>query len=160
MLYDFQVDRLNGTPVSLSDYRGKVLLIVNTASECGLTPQYKGLQELHDSYQAQGLKVLGFPSNDFGAQEPGSNEQIGQFCSANYGVGFDMFAKLPVKGEAQAPLYQYLTTQPGVEGEIRWNFDKFLVDRAGKVIKRFHPKTEPTDPEVIKAVQEALKAQG
>lgn len=158
MLYDFKVNRLNGTPVTLSDYSGKVLLIVNTASECGLTPQYKGLQELHDSYQAQGLKVLGFPSNDFGAQEPGSDEQIGQFCSANYGVSFDMFAKIPVKGEGQAPLYQYLTSQPGVEGEIRWNFDKFLVDRSGKVVKRFHPKTEPTDPEVLAAIQEALKA--
>ncbi|MBO9541087.1 glutathione peroxidase [bacterium] len=158
MLYDFQVKRLNGTPVTLSDYRGKVLLIVNTASECGLTPQYKGLQELHEAYQAQGLQVLGFPSNDFGAQEPGTNEQIGQFCAANYGVGFDMFAKIPVKGESQAPLYQYLTSQPGAEGEIRWNFDKFLVDRSGKVIKRFHPKTEPTDPEIVTAIQEALKA--
>ncbi|MNY49011.1 hypothetical protein D3C86_1843960 [compost metagenome] len=136
-----------------------MLLIVNTASECGLTPQYRGLQELHETYQAQGLKVLGFPSNDFGAQEPGSNEAIAQFCSANYGVGFDMFGKIPVKGEAQAPLYRYLTSQPGAEGEIRWNFDKFLVDRTGKVIKRFHPKTEPTDPEVIEAIQEALAAE-
>ncbi len=155
----FVVKDIDGNEVPLSRYRGKVLLIVNVASRCGLTPQYQDLQELHRRYADQGLAILGFPANEFGAQEPGTNAEIKQFCTANYGVEFDMFAKVVVKGDGQCGLYSFLTSDernPGYGGEIRWNFTKFLVDREGKVIARFEPRTRPSDAKVAQAIQRAL----
>lgn len=156
---DFKVNNLTGSPVDLSQYKGKVVLIVNTASQCGLTPQYKGLQALHEQYKDQGLAVLGFPANDFGAQEPGTNAEIGEFCSRNYQVSFDLFAKSAVKGAHKTPLYQYLTskqTNPKFGGEITWNFEKFLIGRDGQVVARFAPKVKPQSPEVVKAIEAEL----
>ena len=145
-VYDFTVADIHGKPVDLARYRGRVLLIVNTASECGFTPQYKGLQQLYDKYHARGLDVLGFPCNQFGAQEPGDEQAIETFCEVNYGVAFPMFAKVDVNGDDAAPLYRYLkSAKPGLLGSeaIKWNFTKFLVDRDGRVVERFAPKTEP-----------------
>lgn len=145
-IYQLSVDRLQGGTQSLADYAGKVLLIVNTASECGFTPQYAGLEALHQRYGEQGLVVLGFPCNQFGAQEPGSAEEIGAFCEKNYGVGFPMFAKIEVNGEHAHPLYRYLKEHArGVLGSeaIKWNFTKFLVDRDGEVVDRYAPTTTP-----------------
>lgn len=157
---NFKMKSLDGKDVDLARYQGKVLLIVNVASECGLTPQYKGLQMLHDKYAGQGLVVLGVPANEFGQQEPGSNEDIAKFCSKNYGVKFDMLAKVVVKGDGQAPLYQHLTskeTNPKFGGDITWNFTKFLVDRNGNVSARFDPDVEPDAEAVTKAIEGALK---
>ncbi|MEY4654436.1 MAG: hypothetical protein RI884_3017 [Pseudomonadota bacterium] len=145
-LYDFEVTRIDGQPVPLADYRGKVKLIVNTASACGFTPQFAGLQTLHATYAERGLAVLGFPCNQFGKQDPGSNESIGQFCQRNYGVSFPMMAKVDVNGDDAAPLYRWLTAQaPGVLGTraIKWNFTKFLVGRDGRVIRRYAPMHAP-----------------
>lgn len=155
-ILNFNVKRLDGTPADLNEYKGKVVLIVNTASECGLTPQYAGLERLHEKYKDRGLAVLGFPSNDFGAQEPGSDPQIAEFCKANYGVEFDMFSKVAVKGPEKAPLYQTLTATPGFSGEIEWNFEKFLLGRDGAVIARFKPPVEPESAEVVQAIESAL----
>ena len=141
-VYAFEANLNDGTVKKLADYRGQVLLIVNTASACGFTPQYEGLEALHKKYHAQGLRVLGFPSNDFGAQEPGSDADIKTFCSRNFGVSFELFAKVPVKGPAQHPLYKFLTTESGHNGAIAWNFAKFLVDREGRVVERYGPDTE------------------
>ncbi|MGN6804433.1 MAG: glutathione peroxidase [Trinickia sp.] len=149
-LYEFTARELGGEPVSLERYRDKVLLIVNTASECGFTPQYAGLQRLHDRYAARGFEVLGFPCNQFGKQEPGDAAQIGSFCEKQYGVAFPMFEKIDVKGPNAHPLYRYLTRQaPGVLGTrwIKWNFTKFLVDRSGRVVKRYAPATKPEELE-------------
>ena len=155
---DFNMNTIDGKPVQLSGYQGKVVLMVNVASQCGYTPQYAGLQELHNRYAAKGLRILGFPSNDFGAQEPGSNAQIAQFCQQNYGVKFDMFSKITVVGRAQHPLYKYLTsaTDPRFRGEVEWNFEKFLVGRDGKVIGRFRSPVEPLSGQMVKAVEDAL----
>ncbi|MGI4814791.1 MAG: glutathione peroxidase [Janthinobacterium lividum] len=145
-IYSFNAVALDGRPIDFARYRGKVLLIVNTASQCGFTPQYKGLQELADTYAARGFEVLGFPCNQFGKQEPGDAEQIGDFCKQNYGVSFQMFSKIDVNGENAAPLYRYLTgAAPGVLGleGIKWNFTKFLIDREGNVVKRYAPITKP-----------------
>ena len=144
-LYDFSAKNLAGKDVSLGDYRGQVLLIVNTASKCGFTPQYAGLEKLYEELHPKGLTVLGFPCNQFGAQEPGSATEIEQFCQVNYGVSFPMFAKIDVNGPHTHPLYQYLKREkPGLlSGRIKWNFTKFLVDRAGKVVARFAPTTKP-----------------
>ncbi len=145
-IYDFDARRIDGEPVRLADYRGKVLLVVNTASQCGFTPQFAGLEELHAKYAGQGLVVLGFPSNQFGGQDPGSNEEIGAFCTRNYGVSFPMMEKIEVKGAGAAPLYQWLTKEkPGLLGStaIKWNFTKFLVGRDGQVIKRYAPLDKP-----------------
>ena len=145
-IYSFSAETLGGKTVSLDTYSGKVLLIVNTASECGFTPQYKGLQELYERYSARGLEVLGFPCNQFGKQEPGDAEQIASFCEQNYGVSFPMFAKIDVNGENAHPLFKYLTEEaPGVLGTegIKWNFTKFLVDREGNVVNRFGSVTKP-----------------
>ncbi len=145
-IYQLSVDRLQGGTQTLADYAGKVLLIVNTASECGFTPQYAGLEALHQRYGEQGLVVLGFPCNQFGAQEPGSAEEIGAFCEKNYGVSFPMFAKIEVNGEHAHPLYRYLKEHArGVLGSeaIKWNFTKFLVDRDGEVVDRYAPSTTP-----------------
>ncbi len=147
-LYDFEVTRIDGLPVPLAQYRGQVLLIVNTASACGFTPQFAGLQSLHDQYAGRGLTVLGFPCNQFGRQDPGSNESIGQFCQRHYGVTFPMMAKVDVNGGAAAPLYQWLTRQArGVLGTraIKWNFTKFLVGRDGAVIRRYAPMHTPAN---------------
>ncbi|MDR5787560.1 MULTISPECIES: glutathione peroxidase [unclassified Caballeronia] len=145
-IYGFSAETLDGATVSLDKYRGKVLLIVNTASECGFTPQYQGLQEVYRQYAARGFEVLGFPCNQFGKQEPGDAGQIGAFCEQNYGVTFPMFAKIEVNGSNAHPLYKYLKDkEPGLLGieAIKWNFTKFLVDRSGKVIKRYAPQTKP-----------------
>jgi glutathione peroxidase len=159
-LYDFTLDSIDGKPTSLGAYEGKVLLLVNVASKCGYTPQYQGLQALHEKYSAQGLVVLGIPANNFGKQEPGTNEEIKQFCARTYSVTFPMFAKVSVAGDDKAPLYQYLTdasANPSTGGEIKWNFTKFLVDRNGKIIQRFESKVEPLSPEMTAAIEKALK---
>ncbi|EKF73859.1 glutathione peroxidase [Alcanivorax hongdengensis A-11-3] len=145
-IYDFQAHTLGGEEKSLADFRGKVLLIVNTASKCGFTPQYKGLEALYDTYKDQGLEILGFPCNQFGKQEPGGAEEIGAFCEKNYGVSFTMFDKIDVNGDGTHPLYQYLKQEAtGVLGSksIKWNFTKFLINRDGKVLKRYAPTDKP-----------------
>jgi glutathione peroxidase len=145
-VYDFSADRLTGGTQSLADYRGRPMLIVNTASECGFTPQYAGLQALHEAYGGRGLAVLGFPCNQFGKQEPGEAEEIAGFCATNYGVGFPMFAKVEVNGPGAHPLFEHLKAEaPGLLGtrRIKWNFTKFLVDREGRVRARFAPSTKP-----------------
>lgn len=147
-IYDFRVKTIRGEEQSLADYKGKVLLIVNTASKCGFTPQYKELQELYEQYRDRGFVVLGFPCNQFGHQEPGTEEEIEQFCQVNYGVTFPMFAKVDVNGENAHPLFQYLKEKaPGVLGTkvIKWNFTKFLVDRNGNVVARFASQTKPSE---------------
>lgn len=157
---NFTMNSLDGKPVELSRYQGKVVLIVNVASECGLTPQYKQLQELHKKYAGQGLAVLGFPANEFGAQEPGTNQQIADFCKKNYGVEFDMFAKVVVQGKDQCALFRHLTskeTNPKFSGPIGWNFEKFLLNRQGEIVARFKPDVEPDAKEVVAAIEAELK---
>jgi glutathione peroxidase len=149
---------IDGRPIDLSKYRGRVVLMVNVASECGYTPQYAGLQDLHQKYTTKGLSILGFPANEFGAQEPGTNAEIAQFCKQNYGVEFDMFAKIVVKGAGQAPLYRYLTSHPKFRGEVAWNFEKFLIGRNGEVIGRFKSEIEPLSREMVAAIETALAA--
>ncbi|HLX03453.1 MAG TPA: glutathione peroxidase [Trinickia sp.] len=149
-IYQFTARRLGGESIGLDCYRDKVLLIVNTASECGFTPQYAGLQKLHQQYAARGFEVLGFPCNQFGKQEPGDAAQIGTFCEKNFGVTFPLFDKIDVKGPNAHPLYRYLTGEaPGFLGlkAIKWNFTKFLVDRKGGIVKRYAPKTKPEEIE-------------
>jgi len=158
-IYEIELPRLSGKPARLSEYAGKVVLAVNTASKCGLTPQFTGLQALHDRYTDRGFTVLGFPSNQFFNQEPGSAEQIQEFCTINYGVTFPMFAKLDVKGSHQHPLYAILTEFPdasGKAGNVTWNFEKFLIGRDGRVVRRFRPKVLPEDPAVIEAIEALL----
>lgn len=159
---DFTVKDIDGKDVKLADqYAGKVLLIVNTASKCGYTPQYEDLEAVYKKYHDKGFEVLAFPSNDFGAQEPGSETEIKEFCSTKYNVTFPLFSKIPVKGEAKAPLYAYITDtakNPSTGGEIKWNFTKFLVDRDGKIIARYEPKVKPTDAEVTGAIEKVLEA--
>src|SRR6202790_5077122 len=159
-VHDFTMDLLNGTPTPLANFKGKVLLVVNVASQCGYTYQYEGLQALYMKYKDQGLVVAGFPANNFGAQEPGTNAEIGAFCKSKFGVTFPMFSKISVKGADKAPLYQFLTdskANPKTGGEIQWNFTKFLVDRDGRVIQRFEPDVEPLSKEIETAVEAALK---
>jgi glutathione peroxidase len=155
-LYDFSANTLDGKPRNLKDYQGKAVLVVNTASQCGLTPQYAGLEQLHKDYSAKGLAVLGFPCNQFGAQEPGSAGEIGAFCQKNYGVSFQMFDKVEVNGAGAHPLYQWLTSSaPGAKGPaIEWNFGKFLIGRDGRIIKRYAPTTEPKD--IAADIEQAL----
>ena len=158
---NFTVNDIIGRPVNLSKYQGKVVLIVNTASECGYTYQYEGLQALHKRYGARGLSILGFPSNDFGQQEPGTNSEIQQFCKANYGVEFDMFSKVDVLGAAKLPLFAYLTsstTNPRFAGEIGWNFEKFLIGRDGQILGRYLSAVEPMSAELTGAIDTALTA--
>jgi glutathione peroxidase len=152
--HDFDATTIAGQPKKLSDYAGKVLFIVNVASECGLTPQYDGLEKLHERYASQGLAVIGFPANEFGRQEPGSNEQIQEFCRTKFGVKFDMMGKVVVKGAGSHPLFAWLTSETG--GDIKWNFGKFLVGKKGEILARFEPTVEPTSPEITSAIEKAL----
>jgi glutathione peroxidase len=155
---NFTMNSIGGKPVDLSKYQGRVVLMVNVASQCGYTPQYAGLEELHKKYAGKGLSILGFPANDFGAQEPGTNGEIAQFCKQNYGVEFDMFSKVVVNGQGQTPLYKYLTNLPKFRGDVAWNFEKFLVGRNGEVIARFRSEIEPDSREMVGAIEAALAA--
>ncbi len=177
-IYDFSVNRIDGNKISLSDFKGKVALIVNVASKCGLTPQYEALEKIYSKYYEKGFEVLGFPANEFGAQEPGTNTEIQQFCTMNFGVKFPMFEKIVVKGEGQHPLYRFLTdTKPDAQlangnafeeklktygvnrekkNDILWNFEKFLINRNGEVVARFAPDVTPDDALVTKAIEAAL----
>ena len=155
----FTMKALDGKDVDLGKYQGKVVLIVNVASKCGLTPQYEQLQALHDKYSEKGLAILGFPCNQFLWQEPGTAEQIQEFCRVNYGVTFDMFAKVNVKGDEACDLYKTLTaldTEPVGPGKISWNFEKFVIGRDGEVVARFSPRTKPDDPAVLKVIEAEL----
>jgi glutathione peroxidase len=157
--HDFKAKTIDGEEQSLGDYSGKVLLVVNVASQCGLTPHYAGLQELYQSFRDRGLVVLGFPCNQFGSQEPGTEADIKTFCETRYGVDFPMFAKVDVNGPNRHPLYEYLTeqaTQPDGAGDIQWNFAKFLIDRSGQVVARFAPPTAPASEEIVSAIEKAL----
>jgi len=156
-VYDFSAKTIDGKPKKLADFKGKVLLIVNTASQCGFTPQYKGLEALHRRFAKRGFAVLGFPCNQFGAQEPGPESEIAEFCEMNYGVTFPLFAKIDVNGETAHPLYKHLTSaKPGLLGSeaIKWNFTKFLIGRDGQVIARYAPTTKPED--IAADIEEAL----
>ncbi len=153
-VYDFTMTTLDGQEKSLSDYKGKVLVIVNTASKCGLTPQYESLEKFYQKYKDQGIEVLGFPANNFMKQEPGSDEEIAQFCQKNYGVSFPMFSKISVKGKNQAPLYQYLSSASG--SNVSWNFQKYIIDRNGKVVASISPRQTIDDPKSIKIIEQYL----
>jgi glutathione peroxidase len=156
-LQDIPLQDINGKATSLKGYDGKVLLVVNVASKCGLTPQYKALEATHQKYKDKGFSVLGFPCNDFGSQEPGTNEEIKEFCSTKYNVTFPMFDKLHVKGPEQHPLYAALSGKDSpFPGDVKWNFGKFLIGRDGRIIKRFEPKVAPDAPEVTQAIEAAL----
>jgi len=158
-LYEIPLNDIDGKPTTLKSHQGKLLLVVNVASKCGMTPQYKALQEVYEKYKDRGFMVLGFPCNDFGNQEPGSNAEIKEFCSNNYEVTFPLYDKLHVKGADQHPLYAALTgaTSP-FPGEIQWNFGKFLIGRDGKILARFEPRTTPDSKEVTEAIEAALAA--
>ena len=153
-VHEFTLNSIDGKPAPLSAYQGKVVLIVNVASRCGFTPQYAGLEALYEKYKDRGFTILGFPANNFGGQEPGTNEEIKTFCSSKYNVTFPMYSKISVKGDDKAPLYQFLTA---TGGEIQWNFTKFLVDKDGKVVARFEPKVTPESPDVAEAIEKALR---
>ena len=157
-VYDFTAKSIDGEDVAMKDYAGKVLLIVNVASQCGSTGQYAGMQAIHEALEEFGFAVMGFPTNDFGAQVPGSDGEIKEFCQSNYGVTFPMFAKTSVSGDTQIPLFRYLTSaeNPDGAGPIGWNFEKILVGKDGKVVRRFKSHHEPDDPELLKAIKEAL----
>ncbi|MEP6663051.1 MAG: glutathione peroxidase [Verrucomicrobiota bacterium] len=158
-LYDIPFKNMEEKQTSLTPYKGKVLLIVNVASKCGYTPQYKGLEALQKKYGTKSFTVLGFPCNQFGGQEPGSNEEIKQFCSANYDVTFPLFDKIDVNGEKRAPLYEALAGKESpYHGDIKWNFNKFLVGKDGKILQRFESKTKPDSEEITKAIEAALAA--
>jgi glutathione peroxidase len=158
-VYRFTLNSIDGKPAPLADYKGKVVLLVNVASQCGYTPQYSALEAIYEKYKDQGFVILGFPANNFGAQEPGTNEEIKTFCTRKYSVSFPMYSKISVKGGDQAPLYSYLTkeTGAGISGEIQWNFTKFLVDRNGTVIQRFEPAVTPDSKEVTAAIEGQLQ---
>ncbi|MFI5346146.1 MAG: glutathione peroxidase [Elusimicrobiota bacterium] len=155
-IYDFEMKTIDGKMKKLADYKGHPLLVVNTASLCGFTPQYQDLQDLYKKYEAQGLKIAAFPANEFGAQEPGSDSDIKKLCMTKYAVAFDLYSKIVVKGDGMHPLYQYLTKDSGFPGEIPWNFSKFLVDKKGKVVARFGPEANPVGKEIGAAVEKAL----
>ncbi len=153
---NFKAKTIDGETVDLEDYEGKVVLVVNTASRCGLTRQYAGLEKLYGKYKDQGFVVLGFPCNQFGSQEPGTNAEIKQFCTSKFDVSFPMFSKIDVNGDKAAPIYQYLTskdTKPAGKGDISWNFEKFLIDREGNLVNRFAPRTNPDDSALVKAIE-------
>jgi glutathione peroxidase len=157
---NFTLKDIKGNPVELSKYKGKVVLLVNVASQCGLTPQYTGLQALYQKYEKDGFVIVGIPANEFGKQEPGTNEEIEKFCTSKYSVTFPMMSKIVVKGEGIDPLYKYLTkvdTKPAPPGDISWNFEKFLVGKDGQVKARFAPRTKPDDPKLVEAIETELK---
>jgi glutathione peroxidase len=159
-VYEFTLNSIDGQPMPLQNFQGKVMLIVNVASKCGFTPQYEGLEAVYEKYKDQGFVIVGFPANNFMGQEPGTNEEIKTFCSTKYNVKFPLYSKISVKGGDKAPLYQFLTdttANPKTGGEIKWNFTKFLVDRNGKVIARFESPVKPDSPEVTAAIEKALK---
>ena len=158
-IYDFEMKTIDGQDTSLRNFDGKVLVVVNVASKCGLTPHYGGLQKLYEDYQGRGLEILGFPCNQFGGQEPGSETEIQEFCSTSYGVTFPMFAKLDVNGPDRAKLYEWMTSQdtaPDGAGDIVWNFAKFVIGRDGEIVARFDPSTEPGSDKLIQAVEKAI----
>lgn len=158
-IHQFEMTNIQGETVSLSEYKDKVVLVVNVASKCGLTPQYEDLESVYETYKDRGLVILGFPANNFMGQEPGTNEEIAQFCSANYGVTFPMFSKISVKGKSIHPLYDFLTDKDknGVtEGNIQWNFQKFLVDGEGKVVRSIEPRTSVKDPQILAEIEALL----
>ena len=155
-IYDHDIAALDGTPNLLGDIAGKTALVVNVASKCGLTPQYEGLQKLHDKYKADGFTVVGFPADDFNHQEPGTDPEIAAFCKEKYSVTFPMFSKISVKGDDAAPLYRYLTKESPFPGEVEWNFQKYLVDRSGNVVARYHHGTKPLASEIVKDVEHYL----
>ncbi len=159
-IYGFTPAAIDGKPAPLAAFKGKAMLVVNVASKCGYTPQYKALESVYEEYKDKGLVIVGFPANNFGGQEPGSNEEIQTFCSRTYNVTFPMMSKISVKGDDQAPLYKYLTSpaaNASTTGDIKWNFTKFLVDRQGNVVARFEPAVTPDSPEVKAAIDKALK---
>jgi glutathione peroxidase len=155
-IYSFKMKDIDGKETGLDKYKGKVLLVVNVASKCGLTPQYEGLEKIYEKYKDKGLVVMGFPANEFGAQEPGTNTEIKQFCTGKYNVTFPMFSKIVVKGDETHPLYKWLLAQTSQHQDIEWNFAKFLVGRDGKVIQRFHPKVTPEDKDLVATLEKAL----
>lgn len=155
-VYDFTMDDIDGKPVSLSRFKGKVIMLVNTASFCGNTPQYADLEKMYETYRDKGFEILAFPANNFGQQEPGTNEEIKGFCLTKYSVGFPLFSKISVKGSDKHPLYQYLTEQSSFPGEVEWNFQKYLVDRSGNVVARYHHRTKPLADEVVRDVERFL----
>jgi len=155
-VYDFTMNDIDGKPLSLSQFKGKVLLLVNTASFCGNTPQYEQLESMYEQYQDKGLEILAFPANNFGKQEPGSNEEIKQFCYTKYSLTFPLFSKISVKGSDKHPLYRYLTEESPFPGEVEWNFQKYLVDRSGNVVARYHHRTKPLSEEVVRDVERYL----
>ncbi|MBI3506841.1 MAG: glutathione peroxidase [Proteobacteria bacterium] len=157
-IYTFEMKSIDGKPKSLADYKGRVMLLVNTASLCGFTPQYDGLEELHKKYKERGLSVLGFPANNFGSQEPGKEGEIKEFCRTQFSIGFDMFSKISVKGADIHPLYAFLTKESGFNGDVPWNFSKFLVGRDGKVAARFGPDAEPASTSIVSKIEELLAA--
>jgi glutathione peroxidase len=159
-VYNFTLKSIDGQPVKLSQYHGKVLMLVNVASRCGFTPQYSALESLYEKYKDRGLVIVGIPANNFGGQEPGTNEEIKKFCSTKYNVSFPMMSKVSVKGDDETPLYLFLTDKavnPEISGDIKWNFTKFLFDRNGKPVARFEPNVTPDSPQVVSAVEAALK---
>ncbi|TCP55867.1 glutathione peroxidase [Tumebacillus sp. BK434] len=156
VFHDLTATTAQGETRSLSDYKGHVLLIVNVASKCGFTPQYEGLEQLYQSYKDQGLRILAFPSNDYGAQEPGTIEEVREFCKVNYGVTFDLFDKVHAKGADQHPVYQFLTANAPETGDVQWNFEKFLLARDGRIIGRFGSRVAPMDGELTTAIEQAL----
>jgi glutathione peroxidase len=158
-IYSFTLNSIDGKPAPLADYKGKVILMVNVASQCGYTPQYSALETIYEKYKDQGFVILGFPANNFGAQEPGTNEEIKAFCTRKYSVSFPIYSKISVKEPDQSPLYTYLTkdTGPGIQGDIKWNFTKFLVDRKGNVVQRFEPAVTPDSKEMVSAIEKQLK---
>ena len=157
-IYQYELNSIDGEKVSLEEFSGDVILVVNTASECGFTRQYEGLQKIFETYSDQGFKVLGFPANNFGGQEPGSDEEIAVFCEVNFGVTFPLFSRISVKGDDQHPLFDYLTglENPDFTGEIGWNFEKFLIDRNGNLVRRFKSNVEPDDEELVSAIKSLL----
>ncbi len=160
-VHDIELKTLSGEPATLGDYAGSAILVVNVASQCGLTPQYTSLQRLQDRFGGRGFTVAGFPCNQFGAQEPGTADEIGEFCSVNYGVTFPMFAKIDVNGAGRHPLYAELEQTPDAEGQagdVQWNFEKFLIGKDGSVLARFRPMTEPEAPEVVDAIEASLSS--
>jgi glutathione peroxidase len=155
-VYDFTLDDIDGKPTPLNKFRGKVLLLVNTASMCGNTPQYTDLETIYEKYQDRGLEILAFPANNFGQQEPGTNQEIKSFCFTKYSLTFPLFSKISVKGADKHPLYRYLTEQSPFPGEVEWNFQKYLVDRSGNVVARYHHRTKPLADEIVQGIETAL----